>query len=1568
MEGLRGWGRVAVATAVAFGGTALLAPPTTATAATCSTGLATFAFTGGEQCYTVPAGVTSLYVIANGANGSGGTSNKPGGKGAHVEGRIPVTGGQTLYVYVGGNGGTPAGGYNGGAAGGNGRGGGGGGATDIRGTSGALNSRLLVAGGGGGAGGAGAEIGPGGYDGGAGGFNGVHGEDQILFWSFFGGGGGTQSAGGAAGTDNGCVTRGPLSAPGSLGTGGVGGNGYYGAGTTPNGPGGAGGGGGGGGLYGGGGGAAYCNANGYGVGGGGGSSWSSDPNAVFTTGGSTGSSLSIRYVAAITGQVKNGSTNQNWAGQGPGSTAYDTASVAQVASIVPTGTVTYSLHSGSTCTGSPLSTQTVNLSGGNVPSSSLTSALNAGGYTFKASYSGDGSYAPASSCDFFAVSQAQPTIQVTAPSPVPAGSPTSVTSTLTGEYPTQNSTRTVQYYAYKQGEVCDGVPVGSALVDVVNGVATWSSFTPPAVGTYVVTAAYSGDVNNWSLPESCNGARSATIVANAPADTTAPVVTLTSPTSGWYHGLLEIAGIGGTASGDKSVVYVDLYLGTSTSSGSYSTLVMNRDPTTGAYTSGQVGLNNSVVTLRARQLDDAENVGYSAPVTVMADNVGPSVSDDVPTSWQNGPRSVHLTAADSGSGVQAVYYEHGASPSNPTSSSSLYDASNPPTLHDGESIRYFAVDQVGNASTVKTSPALKVDTVAPATGDDVSTAWSGAPVTVTLTATDASAGVAATYYTTDGSTPTTSSATYDPANKPALTNGARIKYFSVDAAGNAEAVQTSTTAKVDQNAPSTSDDVPTTWSTGPRTVHLTASDSQSGVSQTYYTIGTSPATPTASSPEYDAGNPPTLQDGEAIKYFSVDNVGNVEAVRTSNAAKVDGTAPVTGDDVTSAWAPDDVTVTLTAFDPGSGVAHTYYAINGTPTAGSSEYDAASKPELGNGDTISYFSVDEAGNTEAVRTSVAAQVDKVKPTTSDDVPTGWVADDVVVTLTTVENGSGVDEVYYAVDGVPSTGSSTYDPADKPVLQDGQTISYFAVDTAGNVGVTETSPAAKVDKAAPSVSDDVPAGWVADDVTVTLTASDPDSGVEETRYAIDGTPTVSSPVYDPGAKPVLQDGETISYFSVDEVGNASATKTSAAAQVDKAAPSVSDDVPAGWVADDVTVTLTASDPGSGVDSVFYEIDGTPTVSSPVYDPGAKPVLQDGEAISYFSVDEVGNASATKTSAAAQVDKAAPSVSDDVPAGWVADDVTVTLTASDPASGVAQTYYEIDGTPTTASPTYDPADKPELDHSQTISYFSVDEVGNASATKTSAAAQVDKAAPSVSDDVPAGWVTRPVEVTLTASDPDSGVDGTRYEIDGIPTGSSPVYDPASKPVLGNGQRISYFSVDEVGNASPVATSRAVRVAPRCYGQSATIVAVPGQVTTGTSGRDVIIGTPGADTIHAGGGDDLVCAGGGDDIVDGGAGKDRLRGQSGNDTLDGRGGKDRLSGGAGNDTQTGGVGDDDLTGGFGDDALGGGPGDDGLSGGEGDDALDGGPGDDRLWGGPGHDSTHGGAGEDVVVVDRRN
>ena len=119
----------------------------------------TFNYTGSQDTFVVPPGVTSININAQGASGWSGSN--PGGLGGSATGDLAVSPGQTLYIYVGGQGTVangnmiPAGGgFNGGGDGQSNTSidavGGGGGASDVRLGGTALTDRVLVAAGGGG--------------------------------------------------------------------------------------------------------------------------------------------------------------------------------------------------------------------------------------------------------------------------------------------------------------------------------------------------------------------------------------------------------------------------------------------------------------------------------------------------------------------------------------------------------------------------------------------------------------------------------------------------------------------------------------------------------------------------------------------------------------------------------------------------------------------------------------------------------------------------------------------------------------------------------------------------------------------------------------------------------------------------------------------------------------------------------------------------------------------------------------------------------------------------------------------------------------------------------------------------------------------------------------------------------------------------------------------------------------------------------------------------------------------------------------------------------------------------
>jgi hypothetical protein len=195
------------------------APAAAAIDAAASSNIVTFGYTGSQQSWIVPPDVTSIGVDAEGAQGSG----TFGGLGGWTHAVVPVTPGDVVNIFVGGQGHGAAAGWNGGGDGGCcGAGAGGGGASDVRIGGTELSNRIVVAGGGGGSLG---DIVFG--QGGAGGDN-IAGAGGDGSGQWHGGGGGTQTSGG--------TTGGNFATAGSLGQGGVshfggsGGGGYYGGG------------------------------------------------------------------------------------------------------------------------------------------------------------------------------------------------------------------------------------------------------------------------------------------------------------------------------------------------------------------------------------------------------------------------------------------------------------------------------------------------------------------------------------------------------------------------------------------------------------------------------------------------------------------------------------------------------------------------------------------------------------------------------------------------------------------------------------------------------------------------------------------------------------------------------------------------------------------------------------------------------------------------------------------------------------------------------------------------------------------------------------------------------------------------------------------------------------------------------------------------------------------------------------------------------------------------------------------------------------------------------------------
>jgi large repetitive protein len=257
---------------------------------------------------------------------------------------------------------------------------------------------------------------------------------------------------------------------------------------------------------------------------------------------------------------------------------------------------------------------------------------------------------------------------------------------------------------------------------------------------------------------------------------------------------------------------------------------------------------------------------------------------------------------------------------------------------------------------------------------------------------------------------------------------------------------------------------------------------------------------------------------------------------------------------------------------------------------------------------------------------------------------------------------------------------------------------------------------IDTTAPETNINAPTDWVNQNQSLTLEAADDETGVAKTFYSLnDGIINEGTSVL------VDQEGiHKISYHSVDKVGNAEQVKT-AFVKIDKTAPTTGiNDIPA--YAQSFTVELTGKDELSGIAKTYYSINDSEFVKGTSFTVDKEGINE----ISYYSIDEAGNKEEIKT-ATVTIDKTAPITSTQVPETWVNHDVSVSLTAKDENSGVAKTYYSVNGSDYQEGTSF----VIESEGINEVTYYSVDTAGNREAVNTKQV-KIDKTAPVVAPSV--------------------------------------------------------------------------------------------------------------------------------------------------------------------------------------------------------------------------------------------
>ncbi|OJJ17180.1 hypothetical protein BKI52_31215 [marine bacterium AO1-C] len=431
------------------------------------------------------------------------------------------------------------------------------------------------------------------------------------------------------------------------------------------------------------------------------------------------------------------------------------------------------------------------------------------------------------------------------------------------------------------------------------------------------------------------------------------------------------------------------------------------------------------------------------------------------------------------------------------------------------------------------------------------------------------------------------------------------------------------------------------------TAKIITKDELSGVRKTYHSIDSAAYVAHKDSINFN-------EDKEyTVTFYGVDKVGNVEKPKFTKF-RVDLNAPttdhrVTGDRKGDILSPSAI-IQLISRDQASGVAVTRYRFNEQPFQ--SYTGPISLKNLREGEyVLTYLSVDRVKNEEEEKT-YTFYLDKTAPKIVAEVIGDqyqnrgrvFISSRTKMRLTASDNKSGVDKVYYSIDG----GLERLYREPFPLVKSEGThsIKYTALDRVKNRGTFETNDSYEnmfLDLTLPTIkhtftgpvyrkNDTI---FINRKTLINIVAKDPESGIKRTGFKVDGAR--ANPYREPFG--ISDDGyHKIEYYALDNVNNRVAEDFFVI--VDNKGPSVAISFsapPIGKItADDITQTtsvystgtylfVTARDENIEIESAYISINGSAEVKY------SKPILMSTKGLKTIKVrgtDKLGNETVNKT----------------------------------------------------------------------------------------------------------------------------------------------------------------------------------------------------------------------------------------------------------------------------------------------------------------------------------------------------
>ncbi len=693
------------------------------------------------------------------------------------------------------------------------------------------------------------------------------------------------------------------------------------------------------------------------------------------------------------------------------------------------------------------------------------------------------------------------------------------------------------------------------------------------------------------------------------------------------------------------------------------------------------------------------NIDVTKPVISLAKSTG---------EWTSGKLKISVNASDAESGLAAKAFSYNGGE---------YVSSPDYYVEENGTIKVSVKDNAGNVSTASITVS-NIDNGAPTVKLTKNTdTWVKGGLTITATASDSVSGLADKAYSFNGGA-------YSAENALYVTSNGKVSVNVRDKAGNVSSASIEVN-NIDNNAPALSlaPDI-SEWTNTDVKVLVSATDNESGLSDNPYSINGGDFQKEASF---------TTSSNGTFTVTAVDKVGN-SVTNSVTVSNIDKNSPkVKLDADTLDWTNRAITVTASASDAESGIALSGYSFNGLGFIPDNTYLVAA-----NG-SVEVAVKDNAGNVTSERINIT-NIDTVKPELelSRDV-SGWVNTDVYVTAKGSDRESGLSEKPYSLNGDEYVTGNVF------AISTNGTVNISVADKAGNVTV-KSIKIDNIDKIKPTASiAKSTEAWTRGKVTLNVTASDAESGLADKAYSF------MNAEYGSGNTLDVSENASIPVRVKDKAGNVFET-TITVGNIDRVAPVIqSCSYDTSWTNKPVIVEVKASDGISGLPDAAVSFDGGAFAAeySKKYDTNGK-----------YSVsvrDKAGNVT-EKTFEIGCIDRESPAVKTSLNnTDWTNEDVILTVTAKDTASGVAADGYAFNGRD------FQSGSAVKISANTTIQITVRDNAGNETC-ETVNVANIDKEAPTVTlTKSTEEWSEEGITVSVAANDSLSGLADKAYSYNG-------------------------------------------------------------------------------------------------------------------------------------------------------------------------------------------------------------